>query len=203
MSVFPQSYLAVDYESGQFGLALAAVDAQSNQYVPLGCGNTAGDGGSGNSGAPGGSSGGGVPLGAIVGAAVGGFALLVLVIAVCWCLRRRKRKSKGTRAHSFGAHDGPGFAQPGYPDGVYLDARPGSGWPKYAEPQRYNSFHSGASHYAEAPGSPYTHAEVPGSPHSHEVLGSPHSHADSSSVAQWSPGGHPRPSNRGVYEVAG
>lgn len=182
-----QSYLAVNYETSQFGLALAAVDPQPNNYVPFGCSSIAnGTSGNGTSGGGEGSnapSGRHVPLGAIIGGAVGGGALLVFAIALfCW-MRHKKRKRSVTGYPSQAAAS-PGMSHVEYPAGVYLESHPSATWPnKYGgDPRRQGSMQSGASPYGvEAPGSPYS---------------------DPGHASNW-PANAAGPAHRGLYEVPG
>ncbi|OIW24775.1 hypothetical protein CONLIGDRAFT_673873 [Coniochaeta ligniaria NRRL 30616] len=182
-----QSYLAVNYENSQFGLALAAVDPQPNDYVPLGCNSvangTSGNGTSGGGNSTPGPSGSSVPLGAIIGAAVGGGALLIFAIALfCW-VRHKKRKQSVENSGYPGQAASPGMSHAGYPPGVYLESHPSQNWPnKYGDSRRLDSLHSGASRYGvEAPGSPYS---------------------DPGHMAPW-PANAAGPAQRALYEVPG
>ncbi|KAJ9165752.1 hypothetical protein NKR19_g5 [Coniochaeta hoffmannii] len=140
-----RSYLAVDYESGRFGLALAAVDPQPNNYVSLGCNNAANDtDGAGGSNSDDDSRG-GVPTGAIVGGAVGGGALLVFAFALfCW-MRHNKRK-QALNNIAYPAHgENPSMTPIDYPPGVYLDSRSNFDWRKHNDARRQDSFYSGGN----------------------------------------------------------
>ncbi|KAH8881993.1 acid protease [Thozetella sp. PMI_491] len=81
-----RSYLSVNYEMNQFGLAMAAVDPQSNSYVAFPC-STA------KAGTASTSSGSSFPIGPVVGGAVGGFALVVLIAVIIFLCRRRKKQN--------------------------------------------------------------------------------------------------------------
>ncbi|KAH8902220.1 acid protease [Coniochaeta sp. PMI_546] len=181
-----RSYLAVNYETSQFGLALAAVDPQPNSYVPLGC-NSAANGTSGNGttggGGTGTTSGSSVPLGAIIGGAVGGGALLVFAIALfCWTRHKKRKQALANSGYPSQAAS-PGMSHAEYPPGVYLESHQSPNWPnKYVDQYRHNSLQSGASRYGvEAPGSPYS---------------------DPGHSSNW-PANAAGPAHRGLYEVPG
>lgn len=86
-----RSYLAVNYETGLFGLAAAAVPTQPDKYMALSCKDVNnGTTGSGSSGSGSNST----NMGAVIGGAVGGGVAVILLIVLAILLWRRKRRAR-------------------------------------------------------------------------------------------------------------
>lgn len=92
------SYLAVDYEKGEFGLAFARTNPPEDDYVAMSC--IEDDPEESPSPLPSdpaksGSGGSSAPIGAIVGGAVGGVAVIILGIAlIVYCGRKRRQEKE-------------------------------------------------------------------------------------------------------------
>ncbi|KAK3322798.1 hypothetical protein B0H66DRAFT_214986 [Apodospora peruviana] len=212
-----RSYLSVDYETNQFGLTLAAIDPQDDKYVPFsaaGCDSNpnATDTNGGSSGTS--TTGNSTPLGAIIGGAVGGFALLVIIAVLVWWFRRRNRKKReeqanqGTFSHpspasNFG-HVDPyaayGVHQPvGHISEIHSDSPTYQDMQKVrSDPRRNNSTLSGGGSTTA-----YGEGNSPRSPYSdpaYAVSGLSGQHQGHWGPGSPSPGTNP---GRPLYEVPG
>ncbi|KAM7203243.1 hypothetical protein V8F33_002234 [Rhypophila sp. PSN 637] len=152
-----RSYLAVNYETSQFGLALAAIDPATDKYVSFPSKACSSNSSSPDPNAPNDSSSSSSdskpPLGAIIGGSVGGFVLLiVLVIAAIFCVRKRRRerrKREASQSFGFGGIRRPSERATYAPET----------WPRHG---RNNSFMSGER---DSPRTAYSDMGTPGSGH--------------------------------------
>jgi hypothetical protein len=92
-SVYPQTYLAVDYDNRRFGLAHAALEPETSKLVPFGCAQLPSAALTPSSSSSGNRNKASTSVGVIVGCIAGGLALIAIAIVAFFFWRRRRRNT--------------------------------------------------------------------------------------------------------------